>query len=174
YIGARDEHVRAPLDHQDEIRQHGGVDGAARARAHDQAELRDHARALHVPPEDLRVARQGDYALLDASATRVVDPDHLAAELRGQVHDLADLVGKDLGEAAAEDGEVLREDEDPAAKDRPVARDHRVAVRATLSHPELGLPVPDVAVELDERAGIEQLLGPLPRQQLPLAALSLD
>src|SRR5205823_12440835 len=160
--------------HQDEIRHHGRVDGAARAGAHDQTELRDHARALHVPPEDLRVAREGDDAFLDASTTRVVDPDHGAAELRGQVHDLADLVGEDLGEAAAENREVLREDEDPAAEDRPVARDHGVAVRAPLPHPELGLAVPDVAVELDERAGIEQLLGPLPRQQLALAALPLD
>src|SRR5205085_857624 len=36
------------------------------------------------------------------------------------------------------------------------------------------VPVAGVAVELDERAGIEQLLDPLAREQLSLRALALD
>ena len=45
HVGARDEHVRGLLDHEDEVGHGRGVDGAARARAHDQRDLRDHARS---------------------------------------------------------------------------------------------------------------------------------
>ena len=52
-----------------------------------------------------------------------------------------------------------------------VAGDDRVADGPPLDHPELGLAVADVAVELDERARVAQLLGPLAREQLPGLAL---
>src|SRR5207244_2017130 len=52
--------------------------------------------------------------------------------------------------------------------------DHRVAVGAALEHPEVRLAVADVPVELDERAGIEELDEPLAREQLSLLALALD
>ena len=174
HVGPRDEHVRAAFDHQDEVGHRRRVDGTTGARAHDQAELRDHARALHVAPEDLRVARERDDALLDPGSTRVVDPDQRAAVLRGHVHHLADLLREDLRQAAAKDREVLREDEDAAAEDRAVAGHNRVAVWTPLPHAELGFAVPDVAIELDERAPVEQLLGTLAGQELALASLALD
>ncbi len=155
HVGPGDEHVGAALHHQDEVGDRGRIDGAAGARAHDQAELRDHAGALDVPPEDVRIARERDDPFLDPGTTRVVDPDHRAAVLRGHVHHLADLLREDLGEAAAEDGEVLREDEHAAAEDRPVPGHDGVAVRPLLPHPELRLAVADVAVELDERARVD-------------------
>ena len=77
-------------------------------------------------------------------------------------------------ERAAEDGEVLREDEDLATEDRPVAGDDGVAPRAVVAHPELDLAMADEAVELDERAGVEELLEPLAREQLAALALALD
>jgi len=55
-----------------------------------------------------------------------------------------------------------------------VAGDDRVAPGPLLAHPELDLAVAHVAVELDERARIEQLLDPLAREQLALAPLPLD
>ena len=61
-----------------------------------------------------------------------------------------------------------------ALEDRPVAGDDRVAPRPVLAHPELGLAMPDEAVELDEGAGIEQLLESLPGEQLPALALASD
>ena len=173
-VGAGDEHVRRALDHEDEVGHRGRVDGAARARAHDERDLRDDARRLDVAPEDLRVAGERDDALLDPRAAGVVDPDHRAAVLDGQVHDLADLLGEDLAERAAEDGEVLGEDEDLAAEDRPVAGDDRVAVRAALHHPEVRLAVADVAVELDERAGVAELLGALAGEEPALLAPRRD
>ena len=77
------------------------------ARAHDEADLRHDARRLDVPPEDLGVAGERHDTLLDARAPGVVDADHRTAELHGEIHHLADLLGEDLREAAAEDREVL-------------------------------------------------------------------
>ncbi len=74
----------------------------------------------------------------------------------------------------AEHREVLREDEDLATEDRPVARHDRVAPRTVLAHLELHLAVAYEAVELDERARIEELLEALARKQLAALALALD
>src|SRR5581483_4269074 len=74
----------------------------------------------------------------------------------------------------AEDREVLGEDEDLAAEDRAVAGDDRVAPGAVLAHPELDLAVADVAVELDERPRVEQLLEPLAGEQPALVPPACD
>src|SRR5581483_2161016 len=91
-----------------------------------------------------------------------------------EVHHLADLLGEHLAQRPAEHGEVLREDEHPAPEDRPVAGDDSVAVRAPLHHPEVRLAVAHVAVELDEGAGVAQLLGALAREQPTLVPPPLD
>ena len=174
HVGTGDEHVRRPLDHEHEVGHRRRVDRAARRRPHDEADLRDDAGGLDVPPEDLRVAGERDDSLLDPRAARVVDADQRAAELRREVHHLADLLGERLRQAAAEDREVLREDEDLAAEDRPVAGDDRVPVRPPIHHPEERIPVAHVAVELDERARIEQLLRALAGEQLALLTLPRD
>ena len=174
HVGPGDEHVRRPLDHQHEVGHRRRVDRPAGRRAHDERDLRDHSRGLDVAPEDLRVARKRDHAFLNPRSARVVDPDHRAAVLRGHVHDLADLLGECLGQAPAEDREVLREDEDLAAENRSVAGHDRVPVRPPIHHPEERIAVPHVAVELDEGAWIEELLHPFAREQLALFALSLD
>ena len=91
------------------------------ARPHDERDLRDDARGADVATEDLAVEPQGDHALLDAGAARVVEPDDGAPDLHREVHDLDDLLAEDLAEGAAEDREVLGEDGDLAAVDRAVA-----------------------------------------------------
>src|SRR5581483_4253911 len=73
-----------------------------------------------------------------------------------------------------EDGEVLREEEDLAAEDRAVAGDDGVAVRAAVHHPEVRLAVADVAVELDERARVAELLSALAGEQPALLATPRD
>ena len=173
-IGPRDEHVRRLLDHQDEVGDRRGVDGASRARAHDERDLGDHARRLDVPPEDLRVARERHDALLDARSPRIVDPYQRASVPHGHVHDLADLLGEDLREGAPEDGEVLGEDEHAPPEDRSVAGDDRIAPGTVLVHPELDLAVAHEAVELDEGSRVEELLDPLAGEQLSALALTFD
>ena len=60
HVRAGDEHVGGLLDHQHEVGDGRGVDGAAGRGAHDQRQLGDHPGGLDVAPEDLGVARQGD------------------------------------------------------------------------------------------------------------------
>ena len=109
HVGAGDEHVAGALDHQGEVGDRGGVDGPARGRPHDQADLRDHAGGAGVAEEDLREQPERDHALLDAGAAAVVDADDRAAGLHRVVHDLDDLLAVDLAEGPAEHGEVLAE-----------------------------------------------------------------
>ena len=161
-VGPGDEHVRRPLGHQDEIGDRGRVDGPAGARPENQRDLRHDARGLDVAPEDLGVAGERDDALLDPRAARVVDPDDGAADLDGHVHHLADLLGEDLAQRAAEHGEVLREHAHRPAEHRAVARDDRVTPGALLAHPELDLTVAHETVELDERPRVEQPLDAAP------------
>ena len=173
HFGAGDEHVRGLFDHEDEVGHRRRVDGAAGAGAHDQADLRDHAGALDVADEDVAVGAERDDALLDPGAAGVVDPDHRRPDLGGEVHHLAHLLRHHLAEAAAEDGEVLGEDEDRSAFDRAVAGDDGVAPGPFLLHLEVVGAVADEGVELLEGAGVEQLLDPLAGGHLALRVLLL-
>ena len=174
-LGAGDEHVRGLLHHEDEVGHRGGVDRAARARAHDQRDLRDHARALDVADEHVAVGAERDDALLDPRAAGVVDADDRAADLGRQVHDLDHLLAHDLAQRAAEHGEVLGEHADAAAVDRAVAGDDGVAPAAGSSRmPNSCVAVAHEGVELLERAGVEQLLDALARRVLAPRVLLLD
>ena len=173
-VGAGDEHVAGALDHEGEVGDGGGVDGAAGRRAHDQADLRDDAGGAGVAEEDLGEQAEGDDAFLDAGAAAVVDPDDGAAGLHGVVHDLDDLLAVDLAEAAAEDGEVVAVDRDRAAVDGAGAGDDAVAVGAVGLDAEVVRAVPGQLVELGERALVEQQGDPLPGGQLALGVLLLD
>ena len=142
-------------------------------RAHDQRDLRDHAGAAHVAHEDLAVEAERDHALLDPRAAAVVDPDHRAADLGGDVHHLDDLLAVHLAERAAEHRGVLAEHRDRPAVDGAGAGDHAVAERAPLLHAEVGGAVPGQGVELDERARVEQHLQPLAGGVAALGVLAL-
>jgi len=173
-VGPGDEHVARALDHQDEVRDRRGVDGAAGARAHDAADLRDDSARERVAEEDVRVAGERLDAFLDPRAAGVVEPDHGRADLHREVHHLADLLGVGSGERAAEDGEVLREDERLAAVDETPAGDDAVAEDLLVLHSELGAAMGDETVELDERARIEEEVDPLARGELSRLVLLLD
>src|SRR3546814_8027046 len=79
------------------------------------------------------------------------------------IHDLADLLGVGLRQAAAEDGEVLAEDEDEAAADRAVAGDDAVTRHLLVGHAEVRRAVFDEHVPFLEAAGIEQNVDALAR-----------
>ena len=121
----------------DEVGDGRRVDGAARAGPEDRRDLRHDARGERVAEEDVGVAAEGDDALLDARAAGVVETDDRRAVAQREVHHLADLLGVRLGERAAEDGEVLREDVDEAAVDAAVARDDAVAEDAGVAVAEV-------------------------------------
>ena len=173
-VGAGDEHVGGALDHEDEVGHGGRVDRAAGARAEDDADLGDDARGRHVAVEDPPVGVQRDDALLDPGAGAVVEADHRHPGRGGQVHHLVDLLGEDLAQGAAEDGEVLAEDADPPAVDGAEAGDHAVGVGPVVLQAHAVGPVPGQHVELLEGALVEQVLDPLAGGQLALGVLALD
>ena len=129
-VGAGDEHVRGLVDHDDEVGDGGGVDGAAGARAHDQRDLRDDARtrARCAGRSRRRAPRETTPSWMRAPPESLM-PIIGHAGLQRDVHDLDDLLAEDLAERAAEDGEVLGEDADLPTVDGAVAGDDAVAVR---------------------------------------------
>ena len=128
HVRAGHEHVARAAHHVDEVGDRRRVDRAAGAGAEDRGDLRHDARGERVAQEDVGVAAERDDAFLDARAAGVVEADDRRAVPHREVHDLADLLGVRLGERAAEDGEVLREDVDEPAVDPAVAGDDAVAV----------------------------------------------
>ncbi len=173
-VGPGDEHVRRAPHHHDEVRDRRRVDGAACARAHHQRDLRHDPGGVDVALEDLRVAGEGDDALLDPRAPRVVDPDDRTAVGEGEIHDLADLARERLAERSTEDAEVLREGEHATAVDEPVAGHDAVPVGPPVEHPEVRVDVADEAVELAERPRVEEGLDPLVSRPLAPLALPLE
>ena len=131
-----DEHVARVLDHDREVGHRRRVDRTAGAWAHDDRDLRHDAGREDVAQEDVGVPAERRDAFLDPRAARIVEPDDRRADLHRQVHDLADLLGVRLGQRAAEDREVLAEDEDEPAVDRAVAGDDAVAEDVVLVQPE--------------------------------------
>jgi hypothetical protein len=172
-VRARDEHVRRAAHHEREVGDRRGVDGAARAGPEDGRDLGDDAGGEGVAEEDVGVAAERDDALLNAGAARVVQADHGGAVADREVHDLADLLRERLGERAAEDREVLREDVHQPAVDPSVAGDHAVTVHLLLLETEVRRPVRDEAVELDEGPVVEQEVEALAGRQLSLLVLRL-
>ena len=152
HVGAGDEHVARILHHEDEVGHRRRIDRAARARAHDQADLRHHARREHVALEHLGIAAEARDALLNPRAARIVEPDHRRADLHRQVHHLADLLRVAFGQRPAEHGEVLAEHAHQPAVDRARAGDHAVAGDDLVLHPEIDAIMLDEHVELLEAA----------------------
>jgi hypothetical protein len=163
--------VRGALDHEREVGDRGGVDRAARARPHDQGDLRDHARRDHVAVEDLAEQPERDHSLLDPRAAAVVDADQRAPGLQRVIHQLDDLLPVHLAQRAAEHGEVLAVHAHRPAVDGAETGHHAIAVGAVGLHPEVVRPVPGQLVELGEGARVEQPVDPLPRGHLALGVL---
>ena len=174
HIGAGDEHIAAVLHHEDEVGHRRAVNRAARARTHDQADLRHHARRQHVALEHLGIAAQRRNALLNARAAAVVDSDDRRADLHRIVHDFHHLLRVTLGQRPTKDGKILAEDINEAAVDRPRSGDDAVAGNDLVLHPEIGAIMLDISVELFERPLVEQHVEPLARGQLALAVLRID
>jgi hypothetical protein len=174
HVRAGDEHVARVADHEDEVGHGGRVHVAAGAGAHDDGDLRDDAGGDDVAPEDLAVAAERRDALLDARPAGVEEADDRRAGLERHVLDLGDLLRVRLGQRAAEDGEVLGEDEDRAAVDGAPAGHDAVARDLLPGHAEVRRPVLDEHVELLERAVVEEEVDALPRGQLAALVLRLD
>ena len=174
HVRPGDVHVAGVLHHEDEVGDGRRIDVAAGAGPHDYADLGDHAGGQGVLQEDVGIACKAVHALLDAGAARVEEADDRGADLQRLFLDLHDLAGMGVGQRAAEDGEVLGEDEDDAAVDGPPAGDDPVAGDLLFGHAEVDGAVLDEHVELLEGALVQQQVQALPRRELALGVLGVD
>ncbi len=160
-LGTGDEHVGAVLHHEDEVGHRRRIDRAARARSHDQADLRDDSGRQHVALEHLGIAAEGGDAFLDSSAAGIVQADERRADLHRHVHHLADFLRVALRQRSAEHGEILGEDIDEAAVDGARSGDDSVARDLLRLHSEVSAIVLDEHVIFFEASRIEQDGQPL-------------
>jgi hypothetical protein len=112
-------------------------------------------------------------SLLDAGSGAVVEPDHRDPDRRGQIHDLVDLLGEDLTQCPAEDGEVLAEDAHPPTFDGAETGDHPVGVGPVLLEAHAVGTMAGQHVELLEGVVIEQVVNALTSGHLPLGVVLL-
>ena len=134
----------------------------------------DNAGVPDVSLEDGAVSGEAVDALLDARAAGVDESDDGSTAVGGEVHDLADLLSDDLGQRAADHGEVLREGERNAAGDLAVARDDGIAEILAVGHAELGGAMLDEGVEFLEGALVEEEVDALAGGELALGVLGVD
>ena len=126
-VGAGHEHVRSFAGHENKIGDGRRIDRAARARAHDGADLRDDAAGQSVAQKNVGVAGERSDAFLNARAAGIVQADQRSAGAHGEIHNFADFSGVGFGERAAEHREILRENVDEAAVDAAKTGDEAVA-----------------------------------------------
>src|ERR1700738_2861162 len=176
YVGAGDKHVGSVAGHEDEVGDGGGIDGAARARAHDGADLRDDAAGQRVAQKNISIAGKRGDTFLDTRAAGIVQTNHGSTHAHGRIHNFANFQRVGFGEGAAEDGKVLRENVDEAAVDAAEAGYEAVAGGALLVHAEIAAAMAHEFVELLEGVFVEEKMdalagGELSRFVFALAAL---
>ena len=174
HVRAGHEHVARVAHHEDEVGHRRRIDVSARARPHDQRNLRDHAGRQHVALKHLAVAPERRHALLDTRPAGVEEAHDRRAVLDRHVLDLGDLLRMRFAEGAAEDGEILGENVSRAAIDRAPAGHHAVARDLGRLHAEIVAAMLDEHVELLERIVVEQNFDPLARRELALGVLRRD
>src|SRR6267142_1868365 len=174
HVRAGDEHVGRVLDHDIEVGDRRTVNGAARARAHDAADLRHDAAGQSVAQKNIRVPAEADYAFLYARATGIIQPDDRRADFHGEIHHLTNLFRVCFGKGTTKDSAVLGKDKDLAAIDQSMAGDDAVAGIDLLVHPEILRTMLDQLVELLKRSFVEQELDSLARSHLAVGVLLLD
>ena len=174
HVRAGHEHVGAVAHHEDEVGHRGGIDRPARARPHDDRDLRDDAGGEDVLLEDIRVTGERRDTFLDARPPGIVQPDDRRADAHGHVHDLADLLRMGFGQRPAQHGEVLGEHIDLPPVHGAPAGDDAIARVFLLFHAEIDAAVRDEHVVFLERPLVQQQVDALARGQLALGVLAVD
>ncbi len=91
-----------------------------------------------------------------------------------EIHDLHDLGSVGRGERAAENREILGEQEHASPVDRAVTGDDAIAEHLLVLHAEVGAAMHDEPIELDEAARVEQEIDALARRELAGGMLPID
>src|ERR1700756_5003303 len=96
-VGPGDKHVGGVARHENEIGDGGGIDGTARAGAHDGADLWNDAAGQRVAEKNIGVAGERRHAFLNARAAGIVEANHGRAGAHGLVHNFANFQGIGFG-----------------------------------------------------------------------------
>ena len=174
HVGTGHEHIGAVLHHEDEVGHGRRIDGATGAGAHDQRDLRHHARGHHIALEHFGIAGQRGDTFLNARTTGIIQTDDGSAHLQGVIHDLTDLLGVSFRQRAAEHGEVLTEHEHQTAIDGAVTGHHAVTRNGLRAHAEIVAAMLHEHIPFLERTFVEEQLDALTRGQLAFGMLSLN
>ena len=118
--------------------------------------MRDDTTAHHIAVEDLGVATETHHTLLDTCATRVVDTDAGYTHAQGEIHHLADLLGKHFTQAPTKDRKILREEADRSPINRPMTGNHPITQRPAPLHPKNRGAMNRKRVKFHKRTWIEQ------------------
>ena len=159
------------LHHEDEVGQRGRIDVAARARSHDEGNLRDHPRRQDIALENLAIARERGDPLLDAGAAGVKKPNEGRPVFERHILQAGDFLSVRFGKRAAENGKILGEDEDGAAIDGAPSRHDSIARHAAFIHAELRRAMLDEHAKFLERPFIGKERDPLPRGEFSTLVL---
>ncbi len=174
HVGAGHIHVGGVLHHEDEVGDGGRIDVAARARPHDDRDLRNDAARQGVLQEDVGVARQRLHPFLNARPAGVEQADDRRTRRQGHLLDLDDLGRVGARQRAAEHREVLRKDIDQTAVDGAAPGDDAVAGDALILHPEVVAAVLHEHIGLFEGAFVQQDADAFAGGQLALGVLAGD
>ena len=112
--------------------------------------------------------------LLDPRTTRVVDAHERRPGAQRHVGGLRDLVGVQLTDGSAEDGEVLAGHMDEPPEHRALTDDDAIARHVLVGHAEAVGAVHGIHRRLLERVLVQELLDPLTGGELALLVLLGD
>ena len=171
HIRAGNIHLPAALHHKDKVGDGRGIDGPAGRRPHNNRNLRHYAGIQGIPQKNIAIGPQADHALLDTRPAGVVEADHRAAGLAGQIHHLADFFPHHLGKGAAEHGKILGIGKNLAALHPAAAGDHGIAEDFAVSQAEIGRAVGNKGIDFLKGAVVHQAGQAFPGSQLAAAAL---
>src|SRR5690348_3620708 len=137
-VGAGNEHVAGAAHHEYEVSHSRRIDVTAGARAHNDADLRDHARGYDIALEDLTVTAKSRDTFLDTCTAGIKQADDRASRLHRHVLHLDDLLRVRLRKRATEHGKVLGKEVNGPAVDRTPAGDNAIAGNLRFFHAEFG------------------------------------
>src|SRR5262245_55707698 len=127
HVRTSHKHITGFVDHDDEVRDRGRVDGAARAGPHDRGKLGNHTGSDSISQKDIGVARERDDTFLNPRSAGVVQADDWRTHLYCKIHNLADLLSVGFAERSAENSEILREDVDEPSVNTAISTHDAVA-----------------------------------------------
>jgi hypothetical protein len=113
-------------------------------------------------------------AFLNAGTTTFIQTDQRAASLGSQIHDLANLLGKNFSERAPKKGAVMRKEIDGSAINLGASGYHSVAGPGFACHIKLVAAVGGKSIEFDKRIEVYQSVNPFAGGKLTPGMLSFS